>query len=128
MATKREYLVGLELTKPGRGKFSASAKEALAKAEAEGMTFAEPPSVVTRNPRPTGKLKKTKSGGQIEIPDYIAPSDFRFPENEYEAVADDGSVYSMRECCNTCKVSLTNHMCNSPSVLGLVPVTIRERR
>lgn len=50
MATKREYLVGLGLAKPGRGRFSKEANEALAAAEASGVVFDEPvvaPKVVS---------------------------------------------------------------------------------
>lgn len=39
MKTEREYLVGLGLAKPGRGRFSGEGKAALAKARNEGMTF-----------------------------------------------------------------------------------------
>jgi hypothetical protein len=66
MATKREYLVGLGLAKPGRGRFSADAKAALAKAEAEGTVFSdgkdasESPDSEPRAPRPVS----TKGEGQ----------------------------------------------------------------
>lgn len=39
MATEREYLVTLGLAKAGRGRFSAEAKAALAKAKSDGMVF-----------------------------------------------------------------------------------------
>lgn len=39
MATRREYLVDLNLAKPGRGKFSKGAHEALAKAREAGTVF-----------------------------------------------------------------------------------------
>lgn len=39
MATKREYLIDLNLAKPGRGRFSREALDALAKAESEGVVF-----------------------------------------------------------------------------------------
>lgn len=46
---KREYLMSLNppLAKEGRGKFSNAAKEALAKAEAEGIVFVDKKSVVS---------------------------------------------------------------------------------
>lgn len=120
MQTKRDYLVGLGLAKPGRGKFSNAAKEALAKAEREGVKFAD---VTPVKPRPETPTKESATGNPAPRTSpgdslYLSPSDFRFPENEYVAVAGDGTKYSMRECCNTCKVSLTNHACSNPSVLG----------
>lgn len=42
MATKREYLIGKGLAKPGRGRFSKEANEALAAAVAAGVVFDEP--------------------------------------------------------------------------------------
>lgn len=128
MQSKRDYLVGLGLAKPGRGKFSNAAKEALVKAEAEGMRFSDA--------APTAKVVKADSTEQVEVKSnpgdslYLYPADFRFPEEEYVAVAHlDGKrkEYSMRECCNGCRVSLTNHACNSPSILGNMAVKIERR-
>lgn len=132
MQTRREYLVGLGLAKPGRGKFSTKGKEAIAKAEAEGMVFAEtnataPKAKVIDSDKPAPEPVPADPGNSL----YLHPSDFRFPEAEYEAIGSiDGKrvVYSMRECCNTCMVSLTNHMCNTPSVLGNVAVVIKARK
>lgn len=131
MQTKRDYLVGLGLAKPGRGKFSNAAKEALAKAEAGGMKFSD--TGPTKNTRPetapteNATKNPVRTESAAESP-YIFPSDFRFPEAEYKAVGTDGKTYSMRECCNTCMVSLTNHACNSPTIHDNMTVHIRERR
>lgn len=46
MPTKREYLIGLGLAKPGRGRFSKEATEALAAAVAAGTVFDEPVAAV----------------------------------------------------------------------------------
>lgn len=129
MQTKREYLVSKNLAKPGRGKFSNAAKEELARAEASGMKFSDP----TAAPRPTGNATENVTETPTVTPKpteslYVSPSDFRFPEDDYKAVGTDGKTYSMRECCNTCMVSLTNHACNSPSIHGNMAVHIRERR
>ncbi len=136
MQTKRDWLVSKGLAKPGRGKFSNAAKEALAKAEAEGVKFSDA-VVPTKNataPKPTGNPTKNSDGGQSDrktdagMSAYLFPSDFRYPEDEYKAVGTDGKTYSMRECCNTCRVSLTNHACNTPTIHGNMVVHIRERR
>lgn len=137
MQSKREYLVSKGLAKPGRGKFSNAAKEAIAKAEADGMKFSDGTGA-------TGILTKNSAGGQsdqkTETPVvkadprdslYVSPADFRFPEAEYVAVARDNNgkrvLHSMRECCNTCRVSLTNHMCNTPTIHNDVTVKIERR-
>lgn len=133
MQTKREYLVGLGLAKPGRGKFSNAAKEALAKAEAEGVKFSD---IVTKIPVPTGNATEKPAGGQtpkeIDPRDtaWLSPSDYRFPEAEYRGVTfRDGKKVevSLRECCNSCMVSLVNHACDSPTILGDVVVKIERR-
>lgn len=46
MATKREWLVSQGLAKPGRGRFSKAAVDALAAAEASGTVFDEPTTTV----------------------------------------------------------------------------------
>ena len=137
MQTKREYLVGLGLAKPGRGKFSNAAKEALAKAEAEGVKFSD---IVTKIPVPTGNATEKSAGGQTDQKTetkadardtpYLTPDEYRFPEAEYRGVTFRNGKkveVSLRECCNTCKVSLVNHMCDSPTILGDVNVKIERR-
>lgn len=122
----RDYLAGKGLAIAGaRGKFSNAAKAELDRVMGEGMKFSD-------WPKPGTAPVPSKSGGPtkaVESPvdsPYLYPSDFRFPEGEYVAKDAKGKKYSMRECCNKCKVSLTNHMCNEPSVLGN-PVTIVRR-
>lgn len=128
--TKREYAVSLGLAKPTRGRMSSAAKEAIAKKEAEGYVFADP------SPTPSTAAPVTADAPAAPVPPdprdslYIYPSDFRYPEEEYVAVAKvDGkrTVFSVRECCNTCGCSLTNHMCNTPSILGNIVVTLERR-
>ncbi len=46
--TEREYLVTLGLAKPGKGRYSNAAKEALEKARGEGQTF-DTPTVSTKS-------------------------------------------------------------------------------
>lgn len=122
MQTKREWLAGQGLAKMGRGKFSNDAKAALAKAEAGGMKFSDSTGPVSSTPK-AGKVVKDKpqpSGDTL----YVSPTDFRYSEDEWVAVDAKGGKYSMRECCNTCKVSLTNHGCDNPSVYNNITVKI----
>jgi len=48
MPTQREYLTEKGLAKPGRGRFSAAAKLALAEAVAQGVVFTDVKSVVEK--------------------------------------------------------------------------------
>lgn len=129
MQSKRDYLVGLGLAKPGRGKFSNAAKEAIAKAEAEGVKFADATGNPVK-PEPVGKTEipvvKSDPGNSA----YLLPDDYRFPEAEYRAyIRRDGKrvAVSLRECCNTCRVSLVNHACAEPTIHGNVSVVIERR-
>jgi hypothetical protein len=69
MATKRDYLVGLGLAKPGRGRFSKEATEALAAAEAAGQIFDEPvkpvKEVATEGDKPSQPSKPTSESSLI---------------------------------------------------------------
>lgn len=126
MQTRREYAASLGLAKMGRGKFSTAAKEAIAKAEAEGIKFSDV-AAPTRTAPPATKDTAPVVKSPTDTP-YLSPSDFRFPEVDYRAVDGNGKERSLREVCNTCRVSLVNHMCDSPTILGNIAVVIRERR
>lgn len=132
MLSKRDYLASKGLAIAGaRGKFSNAAKAELARAEASGMKFADVtvPAPKTVSAKPVGQKPDAPVAADVRTSLYVLPSDFRFPESEYRAVAHiDGKrkVFSMRECCNTCRVSLTNHGCASPSIHGNIAVTIER--
>lgn len=71
MPTKREYLAGLNppLAKPGRGRFSKEAVEALAAAEAAGVVFDEPvkpvKEVATEGDKPSQPSKPTSETAEV---------------------------------------------------------------
>lgn len=82
---------------------------------------------------PKGEVQTTKSEtGTTEVRVKRDPAestakviydigDFRFPENKFEAYEFiDGKKrrVSLRECCNTCRVSLVNHACDEPTYLN----------
>jgi hypothetical protein len=60
MATKREFLVEKGLAKPGRGRFSREAKDALAQAEKDGVVFDDP--------TPVSKPKEVTGGAESPSP------------------------------------------------------------
>lgn len=66
--TRREYLVSKGLAKPGRGKFSKAAIEALDEAKAQGIVFDEDVHVrkVSSTPRPAPKPKKEKARAKVD--------------------------------------------------------------
>lgn len=130
MQSRREYLVSKGLAKPGRGKFSNAAKVELSRAMSSGMKFSDDgnrsltKNRTGQNSVPESKPKAIPASNPGDTA-YIFPSDYRFPEAEYVAVGPDGKRYTLRECCNTCMVSLTNHGCNTPTIHNNIPVHIR---
>ena len=132
MPTKRDWLVERGLAKPGRGKFSNAAKEALVKAKAEGVVFDDDakPTARPAAPKPAAEPKAEQRTG-VGLVEYLFPSDFRYPEADWQAVERrDGKriVHSVREVCNTCRVSLTAHGCANPTILGNITVTMERRK
>lgn len=136
MVTAREYLVDLGLAKPGRGKFSKVAHQALEKAIAEGKKFSDYPKVgkpapvkaakATGEPKPAPKPANT---GKV-IGEILFPDEYRYPEAEYQAVRYvDGKkkIHSMREICNNCRVSLVMCACESPTIYGSIQVRIVKK-
>lgn len=80
--TKREYAVSLGLAKMGRGRMSPAAMAAIAKAESEGVAFAEPAHVIaareraanpkrTRKPRP----QNTVNSDSVDFRGNLNPLD-----------------------------------------------------
>lgn len=70
----REYLVSLGLAKPGRGRLSLEAKEALRKAVANGMTFDD---ITTSQPKPETKIQSNiviKSRPQVSMQRATPPN------------------------------------------------------
>lgn len=67
------------------------------------------------------KPKRVPANGNLE---NFADVVYTYPEANYKAVGPDKEVYGMRECCNTCRVSLVQCHCGHPSILGNIPVTI----
>lgn len=130
MTTARDYLVAKGLAKPGRGKFSNAAKAELTRAMGSGTKFSDWPKAGTGpiTSKSTGPVKSatpaTTAPGDTP---YLSPSDFRYPESEYIVKGSNGKKYSVRECCNTCKVSITNHACDAPTIYGNISVTVERR-
>lgn len=119
MATKREWLITQGLAKEGRGKFSNAAKEALAKAEAEGIVFDDSPAPST--PKPV-KDKPVKESAPVvtaddvvmfenEMPHYGVSWNYRDDKGKKMPLSD-------RAVCINCGYSLIAHVCNSPKVLA----------
>lgn len=128
MKTKREALAEQGLAIAGaRGKFSKAANAWLDAQRAAGVKFSDDDKPVkSTGPKPEPVAKTVTPGDSP----YISPSDYRFPEDTYDAFYRKNGKkvrVSLRECCNTCRVSLVNHGCDSPTIHGSISVTIEMR-
>jgi hypothetical protein len=98
--TAREFLVGQGLAKPGRGKFSNVAKEALAKAIEAGTEFSD--------------YTIKGSSAKVEETSYeTAPMTW---PNGTARFVETGKKVSMSSACNSCGYSLSWCECPSPRV------------
>lgn len=118
MTTKREYAISLGLAKPGRGRLSAAAHEAINKAISEGMTFSDSaPAPAEKNDKPKPE-PKSSSGDEKN---FFGPTpDKRFNGGWYIVVNGKNKSVSGREVCRTCGYSLDYHICNLPTIPDIV--------
>lgn len=135
MTTRRDALVKAGLAKPGRGKFSTHANAWLAEQRTKGVTFDDDNAPVKPVKSTSASKKSDKPAPKVETgvgyPDYVFPSDYRFPEGEYKLTFPKGFPYpaktvGLRNVCDTCRLSLVNHLCDSPMLFGYA-VKIEKR-
>jgi hypothetical protein len=110
--------------KLGRGRMPAGG-DAICRELAEAGYRIKGYQVSTSTPSTSTEVKSTKvvkkvAPGPATIAEYV----IFWEEEEYKAVGVDKKVWSMRECCNTCMVSLVQCHCSNPTILGDIPVKI----
>lgn len=115
MITKREYLVGLGLAKAGRGKFSNEAKNALAKAIAEGMEFSDSAPAVTKAKEEPTTPPIARAEDAVVVLDTERP----YYGMRWYGKNEKGKriEVSNRSACMNCGYSLLGHVCNSARVI-----------
>ena len=131
----REYLVSKNLAKPGRGKFSGTAREALTAAIQSGQTFDDYKveagtlvkvaigNVGVKVEKPAGaaterRAPRVQSSDVLEVPAQVWPED-----NSHAFYTETGKPCSMKNACNNCSVSLYWCHCSDTHVFDK-PVTI----
>jgi hypothetical protein len=134
LQTRREYLADLGLAKPGaRGKFSNAAKEALAKADAEGFEFLDGPSPKGNGSGPIKSTVKKAKPTPVESTGIVDLTPYRYEENTHKAIeVETGIERSLRSACNSCRVSLVVCWCDSPIIVardgsGSIHVRVESR-
>lgn len=108
----------------GRGRISAEGHAWLKQQHDAGMRFSDwPKGEVTvskseKTEKTVVKVSTPQPRGEKVISE-IAP--YRYPEESFEAfemVNGKKVAVSLRECCNTCRVSLVAHFCDNPTYLN----------
>jgi hypothetical protein len=129
--TPKEALAqdGTVPVKMGKGRLSG---EAIARCKVlaqegwdiKGYSVTVAPATAT-TPNPTAAVVKEKVLQGQKVIVELAP--MRYTLDEWQAVSETPvfgqTVFSMKEVCRGCGVSLAYHVCNSPIVLG-VPVKV----
>lgn len=126
LQTRKQYAHSLGLANLGRGRMSAAAHEAIAKAEANGMCFAEtkPPKMTRTKPRevavPKAASDKPKrepvlseEGLMIEAPRTYGDEAYWTYENAKGKTIKVNGI----QVCTHCKHSLFWHRCSEPSAV-----------
>lgn len=120
----------------GRGRISADGHAWLKQQYDAGMRFSDWPKgeiTVTKTEASAGKPAETT----VKVTREAGPSNavveplITYPESQYEAyefVDGKKKAVGMRECCNTCRVSLVGHVCEEPTILGNRRVYITPKR
>lgn len=109
---------------PGRGRLSQAAKDRIAELVSEGYRVEG--YAIAENPKSESQ-KATVKKVTVTSEKTIAEPFIRYDIGETYAVDANGKEWSMKECCNTCRVSLVGHVCDNPTILGNIPVTVKYR-
>jgi hypothetical protein len=112
----------------GRGRLS---REAVTKCEelvASGWTItgyvSKPVSTKTSSTVPVAQeVSRVKATNEKIVQEFV----IKYDEKMYNAVDKTGKVWSMRNACNLCGVSLVQNHCEHPVIFGDIPVEIRHR-
>lgn len=111
----KEYAVSKGLARPGKGRMSREAHEAIRKAIDEGMSFSD--YQVTKTDKSAGAEESTPL--DVVFNPY-AEAFYRYSQDQKFVYRDDnGKTHEIsgKPACMGCGYSLVGHTCNSPVVL-----------
>lgn len=114
-------LDGVVPVKAGKGRISLAADARCRELAAQGYRIKGYETTNTATAKV--EVKKVVSTNEKIISDFV----ILYPRDMYKAVAADGKVYGMAECCNNCRVSLVQNHCDNPTILGDIAVKIVPR-
>jgi hypothetical protein len=112
----------------GRGRLSRAAVEKCTELVQNGWSiagYAVVPDSGTPRARKSKSAPQTVERVKTVNEKVIAEFVILWDERMYSAVDKTGKVWSMRNVCNNCRVSMVQCHCQSPTIFGDIPVTIK---
>lgn len=107
--------------KQGKGRMSLAADARCRELAAQGYRIKGYVTNAQAAPNTTAPVvKKVAVSGEKVVEEYT----ILYPLESYKAVGEDGKTYTLREVCNTCRVSLVQNLCEHPTILGNISVKI----
>lgn len=120
MQTRKEYAIGLGLAKPGRGRLSKEAHNAIAAAIENGIQFSDGVKVSARADGSKVVEKNADVNNFAATPAPNFSNDWYFVNAKGKRVS-----VAYQSACMNCKISLPWHYCTNPKAIvkaGIVEV------
>lgn len=117
----KEYLLNHgKIAAIGRGRISLDNHAFLQKAYEGGQRFDDWPKGKVEKKDDVVRVTRDPAQSEKMISEYT----IIYPVEAYKAVAKDNRVFTMREVCNNCRVSMVQCHCGNPTILGDIQVKI----
>lgn len=109
----------------GRGRLSRDAVAKCTELAGNGWSIAgyvvKPATTTAQTGQPVAQtVEKVKATNEKIIQEFV----ILYDERAYAALDKTGKVWSMRNVCNNCRVSMVQCHCGKPTIFGDIPVTI----
>jgi hypothetical protein len=108
----------------GRGRLSRAAVDKCTELVGNGWSITGYATV--NKPLSSTAVSQTVERVKVSNEKVIAEYVIKYDEKLYSAIDKTGKVWSMRNACNNCKVSLVQCHCDAPSIFGDIGVTIKR--
>jgi hypothetical protein len=113
MQTRKQWLLSQgHIKEAGRGRISAENLSRIQEAYESGIRFSDwqPGNTEIRDGNVT-----TRNSAPVNVTGTIT---IHYPEELYKVVEGNGTVRSLKEACNNCRVSLVQCSCGSPRIVA----------
>lgn len=105
----------------GRGRLSREAVALCTSLAADGWSINGYQVESAKSSASQPVVTKVKTATEKVVQEFV----ILYDERHYSAVDKMGKVWSMRNVCNNCRVSMVQCHCGAPRIFGDIPVTIK---